>query len=124
MLSNKSTPKNRTRQFNFKFQSPYQDYLVINQTTLQYDTQQDWTVVNCTEENGTTIIVICRAKNTSDANDTAVQVGLLTFQKDNVFLYIVARQTKWRPLSEGLERTKTSINAKLDRFNEHYQCIN
>ena len=34
------------------------------------------------------------------------------------------RQTKWRPLSEGLERTKTSINAKLDRFNENYQSIN
>ena len=35
-----------------------------------------------------------------------------------------ARQTKWRPLSKGLERTKTSINAKLDQFNENYQCIN
>ena len=35
-----------------------------------------------------------------------------------------ARQTKWRPLSERLERTKTSINAKFDRFNENYQCIN
>ena len=35
-----------------------------------------------------------------------------------------ARQTKLRPLSEGLERTKTSINAKLDRFKENYQCIN
>lgn len=46
-------------------------------------------MVNCTEENGRTIIVICRAKNTSDANDTAVQVGLLTFQKVNVILYIV-----------------------------------
>lgn len=46
-------------------------------------------MVNCTEENGTTIIVICRAKNTSDANDIAVQVGLLTFQKVNVILYIV-----------------------------------
>ena len=27
-----------------------------------------------------------------------------------------ARQTKWRPLPEGLEITKTSINAKIDRF--------
>ena len=35
-----------------------------------------------------------------------------------------ARQTKWRPLSECLERTKTAINAKFDRFNENYQCIN
>ena len=35
-----------------------------------------------------------------------------------------ARQTKWRLLSEGLEITKTSINAKFDRFNENYQCIN
>ena len=26
--------------------------------------------------------------------------------------------------SEGLKRTKTSINAKLDRFNENCQCIN
>ena len=34
------------------------------------------------------------------------------------------RQTKWRPLSEDLERAKTSINAKLDRLNENYQCIN
>ena len=35
-----------------------------------------------------------------------------------------ARQTKWRPLSEGLERAKTAINAKFDRFNENQQCIN
>ena len=34
-----------------------------------------------------------------------------------------ARQIKWRPLSEGLER-KTSRNAKLDQFNENYQLIN
>ena len=34
-----------------------------------------------------------------------------------------AHQTKWRPLSEGLER-KTSSNAKLDQFNENYQLIN
>ena len=34
------------------------------------------------------------------------------------------RQTKWRPLSQGLERTKTAINAEFDRFNENYQCIN
>ena len=35
-----------------------------------------------------------------------------------------ARQTKSWPLSEGLERTKTSANAKLDRFNRNRQCIN
>ena len=35
-----------------------------------------------------------------------------------------ARQSKWRPLLEGLERIKTTINAKFDRFNENYQCIN
>ena len=33
-------------------------------------------------------------------------------------------KTKWQLLREGLEEAKTSINAKLYRFNENYKCRN
>ncbi|KAL9975582.1 hypothetical protein ACROYT_G012758 [Oculina patagonica] len=52
-----------------------QDYLTIGQERPQLDLQQDWILINCSEDNGVTTLFFCRAKNTSDENDTVVEEG-------------------------------------------------
>lgn len=65
-------------------QLPYQDYLTVGQMKPRLDLQQDWKLINCSEENGVTTLLFSRAKNTSDDNDTAVQVKFLILSKLNV----------------------------------------
>ncbi|KAL9975576.1 hypothetical protein ACROYT_G012752 [Oculina patagonica] len=52
-----------------------QDYLTIGWRQPQLDLQQDWKLINCSEDNGVTTLFFCRAKNTSDENDTVVEEG-------------------------------------------------
>ncbi|XP_067033523.1 uncharacterized protein [Acropora muricata] len=43
------------------------------------DTQQDWTLKNATEMNGITALKFCRQRNTSDAQDVAIEPGMQIF---------------------------------------------
>ncbi|PFX11894.1 DBH-like monooxygenase protein 1 [Stylophora pistillata] len=54
-----------------------QDYLTVGQTQPRLDTQQDWMLMNATEENNITTIKFYRMRNTTDLqNDTAIPKGM------------------------------------------------
>ncbi|CAH3168922.1 unnamed protein product [Pocillopora meandrina] len=54
-----------------------QDYLTVGRKLPQLDTQQDWMLMNATEENNITTIKFYRMRNTTDLqNDTAIPKGM------------------------------------------------
>ncbi|XP_067033519.1 mucin-12-like isoform X1 [Acropora muricata] len=64
----------------FKSGSGYlTDYFTNGFRQPPEDTQQDWTLKNATEMNGITALKFCRQRNTSDAQDVAVEPGMPIF---------------------------------------------
>ena len=57
---------------------PFQDYYTIRAITPILDTQQDWMLLNASEENSVTTLKFYRKRNTTDQqNDTAIPVKYL-----------------------------------------------
>lgn len=57
-----------------------QDYFTRGQRQPPEDSQQDWKLTDSREDNGVTTLQFYRKLNTSDANDTVIQVISDTFQ--------------------------------------------
>lgn len=54
----------------------FQDYYTIGRTLPPLDNQQDWMLLNSSEENGVTTLKFYRERNTTDqGNDTAIPVN-------------------------------------------------
>ena len=54
----------------------FQDYYTIGRTSPLLDNQQDWMLLNSSEENGVTTLKFYRERNTTDqGNDTAIPVN-------------------------------------------------
>lgn len=55
------------------------DYFTEGFRQPPQDTQQDWTLKNATEMNGTTALKFCRQRNTTDSKDVAIEPGMPIF---------------------------------------------
>ncbi|XP_022802400.1 uncharacterized protein LOC111339933 [Stylophora pistillata] len=73
--------------------SYFQDYLTVGRMQPRLDTQQDWMLMNASEENNVTTLKFYRMRNTTDLqNDTAIPKGMP--------IYIV---WAYHPMSDNLQ---------------------